>query len=287
MPLNNAIVGSASAPSVDVASSRWLMAYAAGVGAHEPCYFATDAPNSVAAHPIFAACLEWAALQGLREFQSLAELTDAEIARNVHGSFDLTVVRPIRAGETLTTIATIVGVEQRGANGWQYVRVDSRDADGNLVFFSYQGGAFLGVPCTSPALRGERSPSWPSEWEVGGDVSRQPIPIAAGAAHVYSEVSRIWNPVHTDIAEARAAGLQGLILHGTATLAHAVTSIVSRFADGDPSRVRRVACRFGASVSFPSAIVVEAQARSVGEIVFRVINADGADAVRAGLVQLT
>ena len=49
------------------------------------------------------------------------------------------------------------------------------------------------------------SPRWSERVEV---------PYHLG--HVYTECARIWNPIHTDLAVARAAGLPGPILHGTA-----------------------------------------------------------------------
>ena len=50
------------------------------------------------------------------------------------------------------------------------------------------------------------------------------IAVGATAAHVYTECARIWNPIHTDVAYARAAGLPDIILHGTATLALSVSA---------------------------------------------------------------
>lgn len=284
MPLNGDIVGATSPASVNVASLRWLMAYAAGAGASGPRYYATDAPIPVGAHPVFAACLEWPALQGLRLFQPRSGLTDAELARNVHGSFDVTFERPILAGEELTTVATVIGVEQRGPNAWQHIKVDTTDTGGQLVFRSYQSGVFLDVTAQVDALRGERPPAWPEAGEQGVSGETIAIPVPVGAAHVYTETSRIWNPVHTDIAAARSAGLPGLILHGTATLAYAVSVLVARYAEGDPSAVRRVSCRFGAPVSFPSSIVLEARRHSAAAITFRVLNAAGAPAIRAGFL---
>jgi acyl dehydratase len=46
----------------------------------------------------------------------------------------------------------------------------------------------------------------------------------AEAALVYTECSRIWNPIHTNPAVATRAGLPRPILHGTATLAMAVSN---------------------------------------------------------------
>jgi hypothetical protein len=55
--------------------------------------------------------------------------------------------------------------------------------------------------------------------------------------------------IHTDIAVARPAGLPGIILHGTATLALAV-SYVLRHASVDPRAVRRISGRFTGMVPY-------------------------------------
>ena len=72
--------------------------------------------------------------------------------------------------------------------------------------------------------------------------------VAATAAHIYTECARIWNPIHTDRAYARAAGLPDIILHGTATLALSVSKLV----DVLKPEVRRVRCRFAGMVLMPS-----------------------------------
>ena len=83
------------------------------------------------------------------------------------------------------------------------------------------------------------------------------IDIPANAAHVYTECARVWNPIHTDIAYARAAGLPNIILHGTATLALSVSRVLQQF-DIDAAAVRRVQCRFSGMVEMPSHLSVHA-----------------------------
>ena len=68
---------------------------------------------------------------------------------------------------------------------------------------------------------------------------------------------------HTDEDFAKSAGLpsdatgSALLLHGTATLAKAVSCIITRLLGDDPRRVRSVVCgSFGAMVRMPSAILV-------------------------------
>jgi acyl dehydratase len=118
------------------------------------------------------------------------------------------------------------------------------------------------------------------------------IDVPAGMAHVYTECARIFNPIHTDAAVARAAGLPAIILHGTATLALAVSRIVESRAQSDPTRVSRIACRFGAMVTMPSALTLRIfadgnrDASANAGIFFEVLNSEGKLAIRDGFVGL-
>jgi acyl dehydratase len=116
------------------------------------------------------------------------------------------------------------------------------------------------------------------------------VHIAAGLAHVYTECAQIWNPIHTDIKVARDAGLPALILHGTATLALAVSRVVQHEAGGDPSRVTRIACRFTGMVLMPSDITVRVLAREPhagGDLIhFDVLTQTGEPAISNGAVVL-
>ena len=108
-------------------------------------------------------------------------------------------------------------------------------------------------PTLRPADAGGRARAGPSEVGI----------VRASAAHVYTECARIWNPIHTDVAVARAAGLPGLILHGTATLALAVSRVVARdLRRATPARVREIAVRFTGMVPMPSTVTVRAGARA-------------------------
>ena len=71
------------------------------------------------------------------------------------------------------------------------------------------------------------------EWKIRRSTQAVPdhgdVPVAATAAHVYTECARIWNsdPHRSDYA--RAAGLPGIILHGTATLALSIQHLLKDF----------------------------------------------------------
>ena len=81
------------------------------------------------------------------------------------------------------------------------------------------------------------------------------------------------------------AGLPDIILHGTATLALAVSRIVDTFADGDPTRITRLGGRFAAMVLMPSTITLQAH-RSGNIISYEVLTEDGQPAISQGFVCL-
>jgi len=112
--------------------------------------------------------------------------------------------------------------------------------------------------------------------------------IDGGLAHIYTECARIYNPIHTDLKVARDAGLPALILHGTATLALAVSHIVESHLGGNPALVARVAGRFNAMVMMPSDISVHAFLGEPFEgaefIHFEVLNQDGHPAISDGAI---
>jgi len=92
--------------------------------------------------------------------------------------------------------------------------------------------------------------SEPEQWE------EVEVAVDRFAAHTYSECARIWNPIHTDSAHAAEHGLPGIILHGTATAARALTVVVDGLLGGDPRRVTGMSCRFTAMVLMPNTLTV-------------------------------
>jgi len=112
------------------------------------------------------------------------------------------------------------------------------------------------------------------------------VDISATAAHVYTECARIWNPIHTDTAVARAAGLPGIILHGTASLALAVSAVAELAGIADPAAVKRIVGRFSAMVTMPTTLTVRLLTATDGWLAFEVCTPDGAKAVSHGVMQV-
>ncbi len=260
MPVPSSVVGLQTAPITHIIDARWLMAYAAGLGLHDPRYFDTAAPVPIAAHPLFPVCVEWPTVLALRDLGPLmAQVTAEEARRAVHATHDLTVLRPMVPGDEVTTVATIIGVERRSPGAYLTMELLTLDIAGSTICRTIQGSLYLAtdvdgpdrpVPAPSPLPGGTLGVSPPS------NLSSVSVAVGPGDAHVYTECARIWNPIHTDRSVALAASLPGIILHGTATLAHAVSVGVNQLAGGDPGRIRRIRARFSAMVNLPDTITV-------------------------------
>ena len=255
MKISSSIVGQEVGPCAQLIDKRWLMAYNAALGE------VSDTP-----HPLFAVCYEWPATNALRVATRLQEIN----ARLVHAQHDLTIHRPPVAGETLAVSARVVSATQRGPGAFVVFELSAR-AGNEPVSTTRYGMLYRGV-----ALEGgdrgsvDDPPKHDQELPVAGH-----FPVAATAGHVYTECARIWNPIHTDPEYARNAGLPGIILHGTATLALSVSQLART--------AKRVRCRFAGMVRMPSTLTVHAS-RVGDEILFETRDASGKAVIERGRI---
>jgi acyl dehydratase len=280
LALSRDVVGVTVGPIAHDIDARWLMAYAAGLGETDARYYDTLAPGGPAAHPLFPVCYEWPAMLALRD-----RATQEEIAiRSVHATHDLTMHRPPRAGDTLHTTARVTGLAHRRSGTLMTVRQETVDADGRPVSTTDYGSVYRDV-----GFEGEDSgfrPEAHGGLEMPAGAVELPVAVPAALAHVYTECARIWNPIHTDVAVARAAGLSDIILHGTATLALAVSRVLGHLA-ADPRAVRRVSARFTGMVRLPSGLTLRVGKAAEGKaFVFDAAGEDGALVLSAGALRL-
>jgi len=277
--LSSDIVGEEAGPIEHTLDARWLMAYSAALGETDPRYYDTAAPGGVLAHPLFPVCYEWPLALALRVRGGLASLHP----RLLHAQHDLTIRRTPRAGETLRTSARIAAVVQRRQGGLAVFRFETRGAAGELVTVTDFGALYLRVPVDGierfPAEGLEDPPQHSAVLPRIGEIT-----VAATLGHVYTECARIWNPIHTDIAYARAAGLPDIILHGTATLALSVSRALAA-CGADPAEVHRIQCRFAGMVRMPCVLAVHA-ARDQGTLLFETRNEHGEIVIERGRLRI-
>jgi acyl dehydratase len=282
-------VGTTVGPLVQEIDARWLMAYAASLGDMMPEYLDTTRPQGVTSHPLFPVCYEWPLAVELRD-----AMPQAIAVRSVHATHDLRLHRRVRPGDRLSTTATVISTEPRAPGAYVVTRFQTTDAVGRHVSTTDYGSIYRGVECeragvpagpdesrsvsTSAAAAQEASSGRP-EWSVA-------VAVPAGLAHTYTECARIWNPIHTDKAVAHSAGLPDIILHGTATLALAVSAVLEHARAGAAANVTHIRCRFTGMVLLSSTLTVggwdEPDRAGRQVIAFQALDADGHPALRNG-----
>ena len=215
---------------------------------------ATNDPNDAYrsgpfAPPVFVVVPTWEAM-GL----AVADVVPAEaLGMVVHGEQDIHLHQPLRKGMTLST-QSLARAVRVGRTGTRFtIEVASVDGLGAPVATQYVTMFIRGL----------------SDGEGGGpDAPAHELPeqarehvVGTHAVHVdddqtfrYRDASGDRMPIHVDDAFARSVGLPGIIAHGLCTMAMASQSVLALTADGDPSRLRRLAVRFAANV-FPGSDV--------------------------------
>jgi acyl dehydratase len=290
MPLDASLVGTEAAPRVSEADERWTMAYAAALGDMLDCYVDTRRADGILAHPLFQVCLEWPSAGDLRS-RHRTTLSPAEAARGVHATHHTIIHRAIRPPERLTTRAVIAGIEPRKPGAYEVTKFETVDHAGAPVCTTYYGTIYREVGIIG-AARPANTPEAPAMKAMPTRPRAEVrAVVTAGAAHVYTECARIWNPIHTDAKVAAAAGLPAIILHGTATLALTVSRVIAAEAGNDPERVAEIYGRFATMVFMPSELVVRILAREQragggDTIFFEALSAEGGRAVRDGTIVL-
>jgi acyl dehydratase len=289
VPIPRSIIGRSTAPVTHELDAGWLTGFAASVGERSPAYFDTDRTGGVVAHPLFPVCVEWAAVTAAARLDDGA-LRDDERRRGIHATHDLTIHRLLRAGDVLTTTATVDALEPHPRGTLERLRLDTRDAAGSLVASTVMGSLFLGVTIQGAAARGDATePPRDRRDHAARDPSAASlveIAVSADRARVYSEASRIWNPIHTDAAAAVAAGLPAPILHGTCTLAMATSAALASQGVADPDAPRRIRARFAGMVRMPSSLELRVTRPAARELHFDVFGPDGGAVIRDGVLTL-
>lgn len=285
MPFSTHIVGTRSGPVQCHIDNRWAMNFAASVDDRSPVLFDTRV-GPIPVHPMFLAYPEWESQKKMRERLGLEP---NELSSAVQVTHDTRIFRALKAGMTLETEATVVGIERHRAGALSTIRHEHRTPDGKRVAQTTVSAIYRGV-----AVEGEDCPAETFESSAsgaqGGDAHTEMLDLSGTACHVYSECARIWNPIHTDLEVAVAAGLPGLILHATGTIAKAASAITSRLYGGNPVNLTRIAGRFKAMVVVPTALKLDYTVRPPDEagnrqVSFDVWTVEGKPAISNGLIE--
>jgi acyl dehydratase len=233
------------------ALGRWVAGPDFKVDAERTVAYAEATNDPIPAHrdgtlapPVFAVVPIWDTLAA-----AMAQVTPPEaLAFVVHGEQDMHFHRPIRPGMLLRSEAAPVGVHVKPNGTTVVVKVRTVDETGDPVVEQYMTSFFRGIADGESA--GEEAPphKLTAEVQAGEPVATVAQAIDADQTFRYAKASGDNMPIHLDEEFARNVGLPGIIVHGLCTMAFTSWAVVTSVADGDSSRLARLAVRFSRPV---------------------------------------
>lgn len=267
-------------PDFTVEADR-VIAYAEATNDPIPAHRAGEV-----APPVFAVVPIWETLT-----VAMAQVTPPEaLAFVVHGEQDMHFHRPIRPGMLLRSQAAPIGVAVKPNGTTVVVKVRTTDAEGTPVVEQYMTSFFRGISDGTSA--GAEAPPHKLDADV-----RASAPVATVDQQIdpdqtfrYAKASGDNMPIHLDEDFARNVGLPGIIVHGLCTMAFTSWGVVQAVADGDSTRLARLAVRFSRpvlpgqtiSTAIWSAGTVDDRARYG----FETRNPDGEVVIKDGLAEV-
>lgn len=252
MPFDSSLVGVESDPFVHDAESRWAMNYAASIGDENPLLLDTR-QSPLPVHPMYLAFPEW---EAMKQLMPALRLSDDELGRSVEMHHTTVLDRTLVAGTSMSAVAAVRAVHSHRSGTLVTFDVTTSEVGGDRLGVSTIQALYRDVAMAG-ADRGEVSNGPASSYDGDSLAESRQVVIPATACHVYSECARIWNPFHTDISVAEKVGISGLILHGTATLARAVSDLCEAYDDLSIDRVASSSADLRAMVVVPVALDLE------------------------------
>lgn len=174
----------------------------------------------------------------------------------VHGEHEVAIHRPLVPGEQLETWSTPWAIRNTKAGTRIVLHMDQYDQHGELVVEQWWTTFFAGsdvLADAGPEPPDHTFPESAREHAVGSVTQH----VDADQATRYAEVSNDWSAHHFDLDAARASGFDYLFAHGLCTMAMCTQAAVGLVADGDQSRVRRVAVRFASPTRLDEDLTVD------------------------------
>jgi acyl dehydratase len=290
MKLDPDLVGKTLAGAARDVSWRQTTNYAAAVGDANPRYLDDTRRGGIVAQPLFAAAVTWPVLSQFN-LQLNGAIPPQVLPTVVHGSEHLQFHRLIQPGDQLRVGGDVAAVFP-GRSGTRLVlRMTVTDAANMPVFTEYACAICRGVGCDGPGAGQDDLPEVPRFDEPESPIWTVDLDVPVQMPFLYDGCSDISFPIHTSVRFARAAGFPNIILQGTATLAMAARELINREGDGDPGRLKEIACRFTGVVlpGNPIRMQLLRKDRSTkrgAQLAFRVLDTTGNPVLRFGYARM-
>jgi acyl dehydratase len=215
--------------------------YAAATNDDNPAY-----TSGKVAPPVFGVVPTWDSL-GL----AAGDVIPSDAAMFiVHGEQDMHFHQPLLPGRQITSVAEAYSVRV-GSSGTRFtVKVDSTDSEtGEPVLTQYVTLFVRGMSDGESGGPDKPSHDFPDSARAD-KVGEMAIHVDDDQTYRYRDASGDQMPIHVDEDFAKSVGLPGIIAHGLCTMAMCSQAVIKTVADGDPTRLRRLAVRFASNV-FP------------------------------------
>jgi acyl dehydratase len=264
--------------------ARRIMAYASSINDTNEMYFDDTRDEGLNVHPAICFALQW----NTRFRPDLPPNTRAA-AFGVHAETDLRIYKPFKQNQVVTVQGRLIARRQIPPGVYSVDRFRMRDSQGELLAELDYNGITRGATLNGENKEIEPQPRTPIASNLAAEpIWEESIYIPRHAGQQYTECADIFNPIHTERTAALAAGLPDIILHGSATKAHALTQIINHCFDGDARRVTRLCGQLRAMVLMDTMIKVECLGvQTEGDekqVFFRVLNEAGESAIANGVV---
>ena len=281
---HSAKLGSTTVATEVRLDARRTMAFASSILGDENDAYLDDALSRFPVHPAIAFSLQWASRHRIVEKADLIPTT-----LSVHADSDLRISRPFRVGEVVCTQGRLISRRRIGPRLHLLERYRMNDCSGNAIaeldFGTLSDG---GVQDAELAEIEPTTPTPTVEYRAASPLWSVEISAPVRSFHHYTECARIHAPIHTEKSIARELGLPGIILHGSATKAIALSQVINRCFDGDSSRITRLCGQLRGMVIANTAIRVQCMGiddrLSERVVSFRVLNERGQSAISNGFV---
>lgn len=170
------------------------------------------------------------------------------LMRLVHGEQDFHFHRQIVAGDQLVVRAKPIGFEGRENGSSVVIYAETRTEAGELVNEQWMTAFFRKVDA-GPGM-GDLAPGHKFDEALRGTEAAAVVGqrIDEDQTFRYSPASGDPMPIHLDAEIAQMSGLPGIINHGLCTMAFTSWAALTELAEGDSSRLRRLAVRFAKPV---------------------------------------
>jgi len=243
--LNRDYLGREFEPVVYEVTAEAIKNYADAYGDTNPAY-----QSGEMAPPIFPVVWELPMLEKAWHEEGLhggAEETKRNVLMLVHGEQQMQYFAPVKPGDTITATARVSKIADKGSGEIVNFVVESVNQDGVKVAESewslFIRGIGSGVRPPRPADRKPKADK-PEPEIVFSSAYKTAVDITAH----YADASNDHNPIHLNAEVAKAAGLNGKIVHGLCTMAITMGVIIEKCCGGDPTKLTKLGVRFSSPV---------------------------------------